>query len=85
MSTSGDNSGGTPTPPVRRAVLLMLGDIADTTWRMFGPVVVLTGLGLWADSSYDTGPWLSLAGVLIGSAGAALLVKQQLTKVNQQK
>jgi len=52
---------------------------------MFGPVVVLTGLGLWADSSYDTGPWLSLAGVLIGSAGAALLVKQQLTKVNQQK
>lgn len=84
MSTSGENNGGTP-PPVRRAVLLMLGDITDTTWRMFGPVIICTAIGLWVDDQLESGPWFSLAGVLIGSVIAGLLVKKQLSKVNQQK
>lgn len=83
MSTIGDNSGGTPTPPVRKAVVLMLGDIADTTWRMFAPVLLFVGLGLFADDQLGTSPWLSLAGVLIGCVGSAVLIKQQLARVNK--
>lgn len=61
----------------------MLGDIADTTWRMFAPVLLFVGIGLWADDSLGTGPWLSLAAVLIGSLGSGILIKQQLARVNK--
>lgn len=79
-SNSGDKQS---TQPDRSAVVLMLADIADTTWRMFVPTLGLSALGLWVDTTYDTGPWFSLAGVTVGCGIAALLVKLQFKRIKQ--
>lgn len=83
MSSSSNKGDKPPTPPDRSTVILLLADIADTTWRMFVPTLMLTALGLWADNKYNTGPWLSLAGVLTGCVIAALLVKKQFKRIKE--
>lgn len=85
MSTPGNSHGGTSTPPKHSTVILLLGDIADTTWRMFSPIILFTAVGIWADTGLNTGPWFSLLGVFAGSFIAALLIKKQLTKVKNTK
>ena len=59
--------------------------LLDTTWRMFVPSVGLTLLGVWADAQFGTKPWLMAAGVALGFAGAALLVRQQLVGIKRRK
>lgn len=71
------------TPPNKTASLL-LGDIADTTWRMFVPTIGLTVLGLIADKSLHTTPWMMVIGIVVGAAIAIGLVRRQLQKVNSQ-
>ncbi len=83
MSSSSNSGDKAPTPPDHSTVILLLADIADTTWRMFVPTLALTALGLWADATYNTGPWLSLAGVLVGCGIAALLVKKQFKRIKE--
>lgn len=78
MATSGQPE--RQTPP-KSTVVLMLGDIADTTWRMFLLPLVGALLGWWADNSWHTFPWLSIAGVILGCVGSAVLIKQLLHKV----
>ncbi len=83
MSTSSDKSGDSPTPPKSTdpsTVVLLLGIAGDTTWRMFVPVIGLTALGIWGDRSFGTKPWLTAAGVALGTAIATLLVRNQLKK-----
>lgn len=83
MSTSSDKSDDSPTPPNSHntsTVILLLGIAADTTWRMFVPVLGLTALGVWGDRSFGTKPWLTVVGLAIGTAIAALLVRNQLKK-----
>lgn len=67
----------------RDAAITILITMADTTWRIFTPVILCTGLGIWADLSYGTKPWLTFAGVIIGFALAALLIRDQLKRVKQ--
>lgn len=83
MSSSSNKGDKAPTPPNHSTVILLLADIADTTWRMFVPTLALAALGLWADTTYQTGPWLSLAGVLVGCGIAALLIKKQFKRINE--
>jgi Putative F0F1-ATPase subunit Ca2+/Mg2+ transporter len=45
---------------------------------MFVPPAVLVALGLWADVSWGTKPWLTLAGAGVGLGVAVLLVRAQL-------
>lgn len=73
-----------PPDGVRRATIV-LGDIADTTWRMFLPSVGFTLLGLWADHTYGTLPWLLIAGIIIGVIVAGLLVWRQIAKLSDTK
>ncbi|MDB5165494.1 MAG: hypothetical protein JWM00_384 [Candidatus Saccharibacteria bacterium] len=80
MSTS-PNKRDAPTPPDKSTVVLLLGDIADTTWRMFVPTIGSIGLGFWADYSWGTEPWLTIAGIVVGIGATALLIKQQFQKV----
>ena len=61
------------------AVLLTL---ADTTWRIFAPVIAMTALGIWADLSWGTKPWVTFAAVAFGFVLAILLVRDQLKKVS---
>ncbi len=73
-----------PTPPTKSTVILLLGTIGDTTWRMFVPTIGLTVAGVYADKSFGTKPWLSAIGVVLGAVIAGLLVKRQLQKVNDE-
>ena len=85
MRASNGSSKETPEPPKNNnsTVILLLGTIADTTWRMFVPTLGLAAVGLWADTSWDTGPLWSLVGVFMGIAIAALLVRQQFKTIQK--
>jgi len=78
MATSGQPQ---QQKPPQSTVFMLLGDIADTTWRMFLTPIIGGLLGWWADTSWHTFPWLSIAGVLLGCVGSALFIKQLLQKV----
>lgn len=80
MSSSSNIKSKSPTPPGRSAVVLLLADIASTTWRMFVPTVGGMSVGYFADKAYDTKPWLFVAGLVLGIVVAALLVTSQLKK-----
>lgn len=59
--------------------------MADTTWRMFVPSVGLTLLGAWLDGQFGTKPGLTFGGIVLGFAGAALLVYLQLRGIKRQE
>lgn len=61
----------------------MFGTIADTTWRMFIPIIGLTIVGVWADNSFQTKPWMTVVGMTVGIIIAGALVKRQLQKASK--
>ncbi|HSX28870.1 MAG TPA: AtpZ/AtpI family protein [Candidatus Saccharimonadales bacterium] len=63
------------------AAIAILVTLADTTWRIFTPVILCTALGIWADLHFGTKPWLTLFAVALGFGLAILLVRAQLQKV----
>ena len=81
MSAPSDKHDTAPTPPDRSTVILLLGDIANTTWRMFVPTLLFIGLGFWADSSWHTKPWLTIAGLIIGVAITTELMRRQFKRI----
>lgn len=84
MSTSRNDGDKQPVPPDRSTVVLLLGTIADTTWRMFVPTIGLTILGLVTDKALRTTPWLMSAGIVLGAGLAYALVRRQIKKVKQE-
>ncbi len=62
------------------ALIVLIRDMADTTWRMFMPIVGLLLVGRYADSRWDTKPFMMLLGALLGAVIAAALIKRQLRK-----
>lgn len=81
MSTAAaKSSDDKQTPPEKSTVVLLLGIAADTTWRMFVPIIGGVVLGVWADHSFSTKPIGTIIGTVIGVAIAALLVRQQLQR-----
>ncbi len=72
-----------PVPPEQSTVVLLLGTIADTTWRMFIPTIGLTILGLLVDKVLHTTPWIMTAGIVLGAFTAYVLVRRQIKKVKQ--
>lgn len=68
--------------PVKNIAGVVLGDIADTTWRMFVPTIGGALLGLAADLQLQTMPLFFLAGFVLGAILAGILVRRQLTNVN---
>ena len=83
MATSPDKGDDHHTPPTSSTVILMLATIGDTTWRMFVPTLGLLLVGIWTDSQFGTGPWAAVAGILLGSLLAGLLVRNQLRNVRK--
>ena len=56
----------------------------DTTWRMATPILLFTVLGIIADRTFGTKPWLTLlVAVPLGFVLAILLVKRQLEAVEK--
>jgi hypothetical protein len=58
--------------------------IGDTTWRMFGPVIVGAVVGWWLDTSAYTTHGM-LIGSIIGLVLAGLLVWRQYKEVTEAK
>lgn len=83
MSASQNDGDKSPTPPDKSTVVLLLGDIGDTTWRMFVPTIGFTILGLLADKALHTTPWIMVGGIIIGAYLAYVLVRRQMKKVKQ--
>ena len=84
MREPNDTPSGAPIePPNKSTVLLLLGTIADTTWRMFVPIIGLLLLGVWVDKTYGTLPWGTILLTLIGISIAVELVRRQLNLVNK--
>ena len=56
----------------------------DTTWRILTPVLLFTILGIVADRTLGTKPWLTIiVAVPLGFVFAVLLVKRQLEAVEK--
>lgn len=55
-------------------------EIADTTWRMTVPVVIFTFIGIFVDLRFDTTPWVTFLGVIVGFYFAVVLIKQQIKR-----
>lgn len=71
-----------PEPTVLGTILL---DLVDTAWRIATPVLLFAGIGIFIDKNIGSAPWITLLGVVIGFVGAGLLVKKQLSAVNQRE
>ncbi len=74
------NSDKEPTPPKKSTVVLLFTIAADTTWRMFLPVIGATILGVWGDRTLATKPWLTILGIVVGVIVASLLVRAQIRR-----
>lgn len=72
-STEGDDPGPSP------ATVLLLA-IADTTWRMFMPIIGLLLLGRMADDAWRTGHTWMAVGTVSGMIISGLLIKNQLNR-----
>lgn len=83
MGTSQNDGEKKPVPPDQSTVVLLLGTIGDTTWRMFIPTIGLTVLGLLADKWLYTTPWAMTVGIVLGALLAYVLVRRQIKKVKQ--
>jgi F0F1-type ATP synthase assembly protein I len=79
MRASNGSRPGTPEPPKNTStVILLLGTIGDTTWRMFVPTLIGIAGGFFLDETLGTSPWFFAAGTITGCVIAGLLIKQQL-------
>lgn len=85
MSTSPSKRDEATEPPAKSTVILLLVDIADTTWRMFVPPIVGGLLGWWADSTWHLFPWLTLVGLALGCVVTAVFIRNLLKKVKNVK
>jgi len=65
----------------KNAVLILLGDIADTTWRMFVPTIGLGATGYFVDKELHSQPIFTISGIVLGAIAAGLFIRQQLRKV----
>lgn len=76
VSNEGDGPARTEKSP---ATVLIL-SIADTTWRMFIPVIGMLLLGRLADDTWHTKPIGMISGIALGTIITAILIKRQLEK-----
>ncbi len=66
--------------PAPNAVLQMIVTMADTTWRMFVPILSLLLVGIYFDKASRSFPWMTLLGFALGVAVSALLIRNQFKK-----
>jgi uncharacterized membrane protein len=60
-------------------------ELADVTWRLAVPVIGLCALGIIADRSWGTKPWLTLLGSVAGFVIAGKLVSLQIKRVTAEE
>lgn len=77
MSSSPQKRDGQP----RQMVMMIFGDMADTAWRMFVPVIGATILGLAIDKKLHTTPWVMIVMMILGIVLAVVLVRKQFKRI----
>ncbi len=77
---SKDSNEDTPAPTGKSPASVLFLSIADTTWRMFIPVIGCLLLGRLADDYWHVKPLGMIAGIIIGCVITGLLIKQLLEK-----
>lgn len=83
MSAAADNSDKQSAPseqPNKSTVILLFMIAADTTWRMFVPIIGGTVLGVWLDNATGVKPVLTILCIMLGIIIAGVLVRQQLNR-----
>ena len=81
MSAAADKSDNNKGVPSQKSTVVLLFTIAaDTTWRIFLPIIGGTIAGVWGDHALGSKPWATIAGMAVGASVAALLVRLQLKK-----
>lgn len=83
MSAAADKSDKQSVPSEKSnksTVILLFTIAADTTWRMFVPVIGGTVLGVWLDNAIETKPILTILCITLGVVIAGILVRQQLNR-----
>ena len=83
MAKSLTSDADTSSAPSSTTLNLILGTVADTTWRLFVPTIGGTIIGIWIDSSFDTKPWATIIGVTVGTAASLGLIYLQIRKVQK--
>lgn len=73
----------TDVPQGSNAALAVLASLADTTWRVAVPTVVLAGAGIYVDKRIGTMPLFTIGGLVVGLVVAGKLVWDQLQKVKK--
>lgn len=58
-------------------------DLLDTTWRIIVPVIIFASIGIFADITLETKPWLTMLGVVIGFVFAGLLIRKLLSTIQR--
>ena len=69
--------------PEKSPVILLLGDVADTTWRLFLPVTLAAIIGIVADKKLETTPWVMFMSIIIGTTIAIWLLILQLKRIKK--
>ncbi|HMS92955.1 MAG TPA: AtpZ/AtpI family protein [Candidatus Saccharibacteria bacterium] len=80
---SSQQSDDTPAPSSREMAVSLVKTMGDTTWRMFVPTIGLTILGLVIDDHQSTKPWMTIAGIIVGTIITVLLVRRQLAALQK--
>lgn len=83
MANPKTSDADTVSAPSSTTVLLLVGTVADTTWRLFVPTIGGTILGIWLDHTFDTRPWATVVCVIIGTAISLGLIYLQIRKVQK--
>ena len=83
MAKSLSSDADTSSAPSSTTLNLILGTVADTTWRLFVPTIGGTVLGIWIDNTYDTKPWATIIGVTLGTSASFGLIYLQIRKVQK--
>lgn len=78
MGTKSPKDDTSTMQPVHSPAVLLLGTIADTSWRMFVPTIACILAGVWVDDTFGSKPFGLAAGVLLGFVLAGMLVSRQL-------
>lgn len=72
-----------PQPGNHSALFILIGDIANTTWRMFVPTISGALGGLWLDQRFGSEPWCAILGLVLGVGLTALLIRQQYKTIDR--
>lgn len=83
VARNSDDQDVPPTKTEKSAAIILFTIAADTTWRMFGPTLGGTLIGLWIDSLNNNDTWFGIGGLAVGIVITAFLIRQQYKQSNE--